>query len=450
MYTHKGNWKKIINIQQKNYNNYIYELKLSFNTKIIKTTSEHPFFVKDIIRKTDNTIIGYSDNPYWCEAKNLDKNKHITCLPINKLSIIPEFNITNITKSIIINKKIELEEEWFMLGYFIGDGLIELKSNKNVFNFIINKTQPDVYKKISKVVHMTFKDETDKITRYTCSHKLWYEIIKDFGHLAHNKKIPEWVQDAPKECIQWFINGYFAADGCKTTKNEKYTTTSGNLAYGLQRLYAKIGKLLSVNYQIRPNTTIIEGRIVNQRNTYSMSFIKNERRKYIKCIDENYLYFPISKIEKNLQETLVYNFEVEDDNSYTVQNIAVHNCHYAFQFYVEEVNGIKYLSGLLTQRSVDAFLGAPYNFVFYSTLIHIMCLRHNFKAKELVFSGGDVHIYKNHIDQIKQQMTRTPRPFPKIKLNERLSTIDWLEMTVDDIELIGYFHHPFIKAPMAV
>lgn len=125
-------------------------------------------------------------------------------------------------------------------------------------------------------------------------------------------------------------------------------------------------------------------------------------------------------------------------------------CHFAFQFYVTEENGIKYLSGLLTQRSVDVFLGAPFNFVFYSTLIHIMCSRHNFKPKELVFSGGDVHLYKNHLDQIKEQMTRIPRPFPKIKLDQRLATVDWSEMKIEDIELIGYFPDMFIKANMAI
>jgi thymidylate synthase len=137
-------------------------------------------------------------------------------------------------------------------------------------------------------------------------------------------------------------------------------------------------------------------------------------------------------------------------NPIDFKDTALLPCHYSFQFYVEEINGVKYLSGLLTQRSADGFLGAPFNFVFYSTLIHIMCLRHNFKPKELVFSGGDVHIYKNHIEAVKKQLLRTPLPFPKLKLNTSLKNKDWSEMTVEDFELIGYFSKPFIKAPMAI
>lgn len=125
-------------------------------------------------------------------------------------------------------------------------------------------------------------------------------------------------------------------------------------------------------------------------------------------------------------------------------------CHYSIQFYVEEINGEKYLSGMFNMRSSDVFLGLPFNIVFYSTLVHILCLRHNMKPKELIYSGGDIHVYKNHIDQIQEQISRTPRPFPKIELNNSLKTKDWIDMKIDDFELIGYFPCETIKGKMAV
>jgi dihydrofolate reductase/thymidylate synthase len=126
-------------------------------------------------------------------------------------------------------------------------------------------------------------------------------------------------------------------------------------------------------------------------------------------------------------------------------------CHYSIQFYVEEINGIRYLSGLFNMRSNDFFLGNPFNIAFYTLLVQILALRHNMKAKELVFSGGDIHIYKNHIDAIKKQLGRTPRCFPKVVLNPELKNKDWINMTFkDDFELVGYFPHPGISAPMAV
>jgi thymidylate synthase/dihydrofolate reductase len=453
LFTHKGNWKDIVNLQQKEYDDEMYEFQLMYNSKKIEATKEHPFFVRNVERKKDGTIITYSKEPYWCDAKDITKN-HIMCLPINKSNKIPEFNINkgiNQYKDNIINKKIENKNEWFMLGYFIGDGWINLKDGENKFNFVINKTQMYVFEKISSIVHLTFKNDTESVTTYICSNKIWWEIIKDFGHLAHNKKIPEWVQDAPKEYIEWFIEGYLAADGCKTNKNYGiYTTVSSDLAYGLQRLYAKIGKMLSVTYQIRPKTKIIEGRTVNQRNTYNMRLVKTSKRKYIKNVDDDYINFPILKINKEIKNAKVYNFEVVDDNSYTVQNISVHNCHYSIQFYVTEEKGERYLSCMFIMRSSDGFLGLPCNFLGYSVLTYILAKKYNMKPKELVYISGDGHIYKNHVPMVKDQLIRICRPFPKLKLDDSIITKEWNVITEDDFELIGYFSHPSIKAPMTI
>lgn len=456
LFTHKGNWKDIINLQTKEYNDDMYEFKLRHNSKSIKATKEHPFLVKDIIKKSDKTIIDYSSDVYWCNAEKITKD-HVMCLPINKNNIIPTFYQTkyiNQFTSKNIVKTLTQEDEWFMMGFYMGDGWINEKQ-KGVFNFCINKIDNvnlNIYKKISNVVHLTYRDETEKLIRYSSCNISWWEILKEFGHLAHNKKIPEWIQDAPKEYIQWFINGYIAADGCKTKENyERFTTVSANLAYGFQRLYAKLGKVLSVSYQKRPDTKIIEGRIVNQKDTYHMCVIKNNKCKYVNNIDENYIYFHIYKIDKKIENTKVYNFEVADDNSYTVQNVSVHNCHFSVQFYVEEdVYKQKHLSCHFTMRSNDLFLGHPFNIFSYAVMTYILAAKTNMKPKELVFTGGDVHIYKNHLEQVNEQLGRESRPFPKLILNPILKYKDFSDMTIDDFEIVGYFPHSVIKAPMAV
>ena len=83
-------------------------------------------------------------------------------------------------------------------------------------------------------------------------------------------------------------------------------------------------------------------------------------------------------------------------------------------------------------------------------LTYILAKKHNMKPKELVYVAGDTHIYKNHIEQVNEQLTRTPRPFPKVVVNDSVKYKDWSEITVDDFELIGYFPHPTIKIPMAI
>jgi dihydrofolate reductase/thymidylate synthase len=126
-------------------------------------------------------------------------------------------------------------------------------------------------------------------------------------------------------------------------------------------------------------------------------------------------------------------------------------CHTYIQFYVEEINGIKYLSGYFTMRSSDYFLAScSFNLISYNLLINILALRCNMKPKEIVYNAVDCHIYKNHIDQVKLQLTRTPRPFPHIKLDESLKIKDWSEMAYNDFELIGYMPYEKISAPMAI
>lgn len=119
-------------------------------------------------------------------------------------------------------------------------------------------------------------------------------------------------------------------------------------------------------------------------------------------------------------------------------------CHYAFQFYV--VDGK--LSCMFSMRSVDYFLGLPYNISSYALLTYLIAHESGLEVGELIFTGADVHIYSNHIEQVKEQLSREPRSLPTIKLNpEKNSAIDF---EIEDIKLVGYEPHPTIKAPVAV
>lgn len=119
-------------------------------------------------------------------------------------------------------------------------------------------------------------------------------------------------------------------------------------------------------------------------------------------------------------------------------------CHYSFQFYV--VDGK--LSCLFNMRSNDVFLGLPFNIASYALLTHLIAHECGLEVGELVYSGADVHLYSNHVEQARKQLTREPRPFPTIRLNQEKTSI--FDFELDDIELIGYDPHPGIKAPVAV
>jgi len=115
------------------------------------------------------------------------------------------------------------------------------------------------------------------------------------------------------------------------------------------------------------------------------------------------------------------------------------------QFYV---SGDGKLSCHMYQRSVDVFLGLPFNIASYALLTHMIAQVCDLGVGELVISTGDTHIYCNHIEQVKEQLARQPLPSPTLKLNPLVKNIG--DFTMDDIELVGYQSHGAIKAPMAV
>jgi len=131
--------------------------------------------------------------------------------------------------------------------------------------------------------------------------------------------------------------------------------------------------------------------------------------------------------------------------------MALPPCHLSAQFYVEfDEDGTKHLSCQMYQRSVDTFLGCPWNIMSYAVLTHVFAKMCGMKPKELVMCLGDTHIYTNHVDQVKQQLSRTPFPFPTLKVSEDVATKSVDELTIDDFDLLDYQYHPAIKAVMAV
>lgn len=118
-------------------------------------------------------------------------------------------------------------------------------------------------------------------------------------------------------------------------------------------------------------------------------------------------------------------------------------CHAFFQFYA--VNGV--LSCHLYQRSADSFLGVPFNIASYALLTHMIAQQCDLKVGEFVWTGGDCHIYSDHISQVMLLLSRKARPYPKLVIKRKPDSIDGYEL--DDFEFVGYDPHPAIPAPVA-
>lgn len=131
-------------------------------------------------------------------------------------------------------------------------------------------------------------------------------------------------------------------------------------------------------------------------------------------------------------------------NPHEANQVALPPCHTLFQFYVQDGK----LSCQLYQRSSDYFLGLPFNISSYSLLTALVAKVCGLELGDFVWTGGDCHIYSNHIDQVRTQLSRDIRPLPTLELSDDID--DLFKVTIDDIKVVGYNPHPTIKAPVAV
>lgn len=144
------------------------------------------------------------------------------------------------------------------------------------------------------------------------------------------------------------------------------------------------------------------------------------------------------KTNPNSRRLLVSAWNVDD-----LDKMALHPCHALFQFYVS--NGE--LSCQLYQRSADMFLGVPFNIASYALLTHMVAQQCGLEVGDFIWTGGDCHIYSNHLPQVELQLSRPPYPKPTLVLNKRDSIEDY---TFEDVLFKDYLHHPAIPAPVAV
>ena len=131
-------------------------------------------------------------------------------------------------------------------------------------------------------------------------------------------------------------------------------------------------------------------------------------------------------------------------NPSEVDKMALPPCHALFQFYVADGK----LSCQLYQRSCDTFLGLPFNIASYALLTHMVAQQCDLAVGDFVWTGGDTHLYSNHLDQVNLQLSREPYPLPTLKIKRKPDSI--FEYMFEDFEILNYQSHPGIKAPIAV
>ena len=158
-----------------------------------------------------------------------------------------------------------------------------------------------------------------------------------------------------------------------------------------------------------------------------------------RIIDQLSLVLEQLKANPNSRRILVSAWNVGE-----LDRMALLPCHALFQFYVADGR----LSCQLYQRSADALLGVPFNIASYALLTHMIAQQCNLKVGDFVWTGGDCHLYLNHLEQTDLQLSRTPYPLPQLRLKRKPDSL--FEYAFEDFEIVDYRYHAAIKAPIAV
>ena len=333
--THTNRYKKVTNVFNQGVKDIVNVKGMAVHN--IKTTENHKFLTRERHRVWNNDKRSYDrlfHEPQWVEAKDLTKD-HYLGLSINQNSELPSWDgYTNswgtgygdrTYHTNFISPLLENNDFWWLMGRYVADGwhrkhggiviavpdvkLEEFENRVNgLFDYNISKERT-----VNKV-HISIKE----LSLFT----------EQFGYYAHGKKVSSEVLNLPVDLLKSFIEGYFSGDGSylEDSKLYKCTTTSEQLVYGIGQCIAKVyHRPYSIYKENRPATSVIEGRTVNQRDTYSLTFKMTTGKQDKAFYEDGHIWFPFNGLENDSKET-VYDIEVEDDHSFTVFNTIVHNC----------------------------------------------------------------------------------------------------------------------------
>ena len=345
--THTGQYKQVYNTIQKQASN-LYDIKIS-GCETITCTPNHPFYVRK--KKPFNTHKNgkpfYGINlgePQWINAENLD-NSYKIGIPINQNSIIPQWNGVVYNNNSKTTKKGNIqntlssllgsENFWWFVGRYIGDGYLS-----NEKSAVKNRYQIDLccsLDEIQEVKHvinnlgLTYGERTQgSLHHFSFSSKELWGFLCQFGIGAENKQITNTILDLPINLLKSFLDGYISADGhwdySLSNPCCSITTISRKLAYGFQhcilKAYGRYGSIVKRTNQ----TNVICGRVVNVKPTYTVCFYKNKTSRLQYTIENNTAWINIKKVKYTDKSDKVYTLSVIDDESFTANNVIVHNC----------------------------------------------------------------------------------------------------------------------------
>ena len=319
--THDNTYKKVLKTFDNGVHD-VYRLK-GMGVDEIKATANHKFYVREMHRVGHDNKRCFKE-PTWKELKDLTKKDYLG-IAINQNSTIPNWQGVNFSRSHKNELKAYMgnKDFWWLIGRYLADGWQRTQGGIVICCGKSKKHQMD--EKLDRLFHYCcIEDRTSY--KYHIARKELQAFVDQFGRGAKNKKVTKDILDLPCELLESFLDGYLSADGCCCDGVYKATSISRELVYGIAQCVAKVYKTPYRIYKtIRPKTCVIEGRTVNQNDTYDLVFKKEKCKQDKAFYEDGHVWYPIKSIEK-IESQNVYDIEVEENHSFTVQNTIVHNC----------------------------------------------------------------------------------------------------------------------------
>lgn len=333
--THNNTYQKVIK-SMKTGEKGIYQINAMCFDKL-ECTENHKFYIRTRHRvstriKGKAVNYRYFDNPTWKECRELTKNDYLG-YAINQNSIIPkwdgvDFKWKDGRKTRYKNELQPLmnnESFWWIIGRYIADGWC--RKNGGIIICCAKNEKGEIDPYVQKCGFNYCISEERTVYKYHIPLKELSEFVKQFGYKAEGKFIPQFVFDLPINLCKSFLDGYWSGDGCFTNNLYKCSSVSRNLIYGIGQIIAKIyHRPFSIYRTKRKTQNTIEGRIINQKNSYSIAFKKDGGKQDKAFYSDGYIWFPIKKIEDTHIIKSVYDITVENDHSFTANGAIVHNC----------------------------------------------------------------------------------------------------------------------------
>ena len=334
--THKNEFREVIDSKYTG-DKQIWEVSGMCFDKI-DCTENHKFFARKMVRHYPTNENGKRyrvrvfENPRWVECCNLNKNDYLGIV-INQNSILPswngvDFNWSDGRKTRHKNELSALIDNhsfWWIIGRYLGDGWI--RSQGGIIICCAKDETEEILPHLKNCGFQYSISEERTVNKIHIPLKELEEFVKPYGKGAANKRLPGYVFDMPTDYLEDLIIGYMSADGSYTQGLHKVSSVSKELIYGFGQLVAKAYKIpYRIYHNNRKPIVFIEGRQCNQKEQWQLVW-KDSTCKQDKAFYENgYIWFPIRSITKTNRVEAVYDIEVDEYHSFTVNGCIVHNC----------------------------------------------------------------------------------------------------------------------------